>query len=336
MSLNYDCFFPGYCPASDFLLAAAAAATFTGKTHKMALHRHIDVAGEFSLIVACNRFYKVSNKGEIASAMSGFGVFRNLGNLLVPNLGLAGLEIPYPELLHVAFDITERAHNPGTAPSLRSEGIHGERRCNPVLEQKVGHIMVRLVVVAMEYAAGVLVVVRIFQAAQDKLRVPVAVQVEHPQVPFLPCINIYGIVRAGICMGAGLCAIGRSSLRGVLFLEIVETPVGADRLAWFAYEPAQDVQIVAGLCEDNRGAGCGIPPDATDIGMGHMRILYGLHVLHTHDVPDCTAAKDPSIPLSGPAFAAVRSGELIAAPAAAIPIFLRKSLLCIKPVFKVS
>ena len=54
----------------------------------------------------------------------------------------------------------------------------------------------------------------------------------------------------------------------------------------FAYEPTEDVQVVAALREDDRGSFLGISPVSSYIRMCHVTALDRLHVLDTDEFAD--------------------------------------------------
>ena len=116
-------------------------------------------------------------------------------------------------------------------------------------------------------------------------------QVEHVQVSLFPCVDVDSGIRTGCLVRASVRTFERSAFRSVLLLEKVQAAVGDYALAGLVDEPAQHVEVVAGLCEDDGRGLLGTAPVAADVGVCHVGILDGLHVLDAHDISYCTAAQ---------------------------------------------
>ena len=225
----------------------------------------------------------------VASAVSAACVLGNLGHLLIPVFFLAGQEIPDAEFFHITLDKSARSHNAGAASSLAGKGVHREGSRDVILEDDIGDIVVGLVVVAVEYATGEAIVFGIFQPGEEMLGILVSVKVENAGVLFPFAIDGDGVVGAGVPVGAAVRTVGGSAFGGIFFLEIVQVTIGDDALAGLVDNPTQDVQVVAGLGQNNGRGVFGAMPVAAYIGVGHMSVLDALHMLDADNVADDTA-----------------------------------------------
>lgn len=231
----------------------------------MAFDGSFDGAGESSRILMPDGFEEVADKAEVASAMAGALVFGNLGHFPVPYVLPAATEIVDGECAAVSLDVAGGAHDAGPAASERRECLHREGGGLIALEHHFGHIVVRLVVVAMIDAASVTAVSGVLEALEDHFRIPVAVEVEYAKMGLAPAIDVDCGIRAGGLVRAAVGAMGRSAFRGVLGLEEMQACVCNYTLAGLVQHPAQDVEVVAGLGEDDGGGLLGIAPVAAHV-----------------------------------------------------------------------
>ena len=213
--------------------------------------------------------------------MSGALVFRNIRQFLVPQIFAVAAELIYRELRTVAFDVAGGAHYAGAAAAERREGLHREGGGSAVLEYHLADEVVRLVVVAVIYAAAPQVV-RVGNLGEYFGLVAGVLQVEDSQMLFALYVYVYCGIWTAALVRTAVGAAQRSALRGIFRPEPAQRAVGDYALARLAHEPAQYVEVVTALGEDDRGGLPGIAPVATHIGVGHVTALYRLHVLYAY------------------------------------------------------
>jgi hypothetical protein len=93
-----------------------------------------------------------------------------------------------------------------------------------------------------------------------------------------------GRVRAGCLHRAPIDATGRAPDWCVLGPEPRQIAEGMDVPTLPSDHPTQDVQVVAGLGQDDGGAGHAVVPVSPDIGVRHVKGFDGLQVLYAHDL----------------------------------------------------
>ena len=111
--------------------------------------------------------------------------------------------------------------------------------------------MIRLVIVAMIDTSSPKIV-RVRNLAHDFRLIPGILQVEHTEMLLPSHIDINRRERTCAFMRTSVRATHRSSLRGIFSLEPSERTISHDALAWFPYEPTQDIQVMAALGQDYR------------------------------------------------------------------------------------
>ena len=186
----------------------------------------------------------------VATTVARALVFGNLRNLLIPYTLVSRTEVVECKGLHIALDKALCSHDAGTTATPRSEGIHRKRCGDVALELHDCHIVVALVVVATEYAAAI---VCSFEFLTDKSRIA-SWKVEYMQMSFSALVDVN-------CRVWTLClvwtAVGTTlwcALRHILRTEEVQRTLRSDSLAWLTNQPTQNIEVVARLCQDDRGS----------------------------------------------------------------------------------
>lgn len=77
---------------------------------------------------------------------------------LFPFGDFAGAEVGVFKAVHIADDIAETTHHPGSASVVAGKGFHGEGDGDIVFKEHIGGIVVGLVVVGTVYALAVIAV----------------------------------------------------------------------------------------------------------------------------------------------------------------------------------
>ena len=113
--------------------------------------------------------------------------------------------------------------------------------------------MVRLVVVAVIYAASPFVV-RVRNLAHYFLLVAAVLEVKYSEMLLSLYINVDCAVWAAGLVRAAVGAAQRSSFRRVFLLEPGERTVCNYGLARLAYDPSQYIKVVAAFCKNDRGS----------------------------------------------------------------------------------
>ena len=214
-----------------------------------------------------------------------FGLFDLLG---IPHGGFAGAEVGDREFRHIAHDLALGAHDLRTAASASHECLHREGGRHAVFEDHVGHIVVALVVVHLEDAAAV---VGSFQAAAYLFvacRLFARQIVEYPEMGMFAHVDVDGrIGTLRLVRTAVRAAFGRA-FGFVGFGEVHQTAVGRDRLAGRSHQPADDIEVVARLGQNDRSRLFGVVPVAAHVRVRHVCVLDRLEMLNADQPADLT------------------------------------------------
>ena len=271
------------------LRRAKSAGGLRRQRHHMALHRSVH-SGE-GLAALPDEPAELPHQPEVAAAMSG-----ELSALLPQVDDLFGFaEAPQGQrvLLHVPLHLSQGAGRLDGAVAVLGEGGHGEGGVDVVGELQVHCLVVHHIVVAVEHTAAI---GSRPQGRPDFLLVGLAGQhAAGPGRPLAPDagagvrdVDFFRVIGAFVLAFAPVQAPRGRPLRGVLRPEIVQGAEALHPQAGLPRQPAENIHIVAALCQ-NHGAGLVRPaPIAPDEAVGLVpvgHVLDGVDGLQLADLP---------------------------------------------------
>ena len=219
----------------------------------MAFDRLVDGRGEVFGIVVGHRQHEIAHQEPVAAAMAAVLVVLHVFRLWHELYRGVGAEVGKHDLVHVARHVAHRAHHAGAAAVVGGEGLHREGGRNALVKLDRGDIMVGLIVLHFVDATPVIGGAQISEDGVALLLLVLG-EVEHVDVVAFAVIDLHGRVGAVGLHRAPVHATGRASLWGVLLAEPFQVAECRDRFTVFTGHPAEDVEVVARLGQDD---GCG-------------------------------------------------------------------------------